>query len=266
MSRERALPIILGAVLGLALGLYYAWELNPVEYVETAPSSLREPYRETYLTLIADAYDATGDLTRARTRLALFDLEDPAELLGAMAQRRLAVSGAEEEARALARLAADLGEAPTPDPPRSGRASSTATPRPDQATRTPRPTPRPSATPTAQPTPGEPFILDQRQQICDPQLDPPLLQVFVEDAAGEPVPGIEVLVIWDEGRDRFFTGLQPEVGLGYGDFILQPEVTYTVQLANGEVPVPSVRSEPCDTEDGSSFPGSVRLDFVQPER
>lgn len=266
MNRERALPIILGALIGLALGLYYAWELNPVEYVETAPSSLREPYREAYLTLIADAYDATGDLARARARLALFDLQEPAELLGAMAQRRLAVTGAEDEARALARLAADLGKAPTPASTISDRGLSTATGLPDQATGTPRPTPRPSPTPSAQPTPGEPFILEQRQQICDPELDPPLLQVFVEDAAGEPVPGVEVLVLWDEGRDRFFTGLQPEVSLGYGDFILQPEVTYTVQLANGEVPVPSVRSESCDTEGGSSFPGSVRLDFVQPER
>lgn len=264
MSKERALPIILGALLGLALGLYYAWELNPVEYVETAPSSLREPYREAYLTLIADAYNATGDLARARTRLALFDLEEPAELLGAMAQHRLAVSGAEDEARALARLAADLGEAPATGSPASE--NSTATAQPNQGNRTPRPSPRPSATPSVQPTPGEPFVLDQRQQICDPQLDPPLLQVFVEDAAGEPVPGVEVLVLWDEGQDRFFTGLQPEVSLGYADFILQPEVTYTVRLAAGEVPVRSVRSEPCEPESGPSFPGSVRLDFVQPQR
>lgn len=266
MKVHRALPIALGAVLGLAFGLYYAWVLNPVEYVETAPSSLREPYREAYLTLIADAYDATGDLARARARLALFELQEPAEVLGALAQQRLASSGAEDEARALARLAADLGEAAPSGGTRSAGGNPASTPSPSESSPMPTPTARPSATPTPQPTQGAPFVLDQRERVCDPELEPPLLQVFVEDAAGEPVPGVEVRALWDKGQDRFFTGLQPEVGLGYADFVLDPEVTYTVQLSAGEVPVTSVRSEPCQDGSDGSYPGSVRLLFVQPER
>ena len=35
-----------------------------------------------------------------------------------------------------------------------------------------------------------------------------------------PYPSVELVVTWDEGEDHFFTGLQPELGLGYGDFLM----------------------------------------------
>ncbi len=263
MSPGRILAAVLGVVLGAALGLYYAWILNPVEYVDTSPSSLRASYREEYVTLIAEAYEATGDLERARTRLALFDLSDPGEALAALAQQHLAEDEAVDEARALAGLAGDLATRPTAIPTRSPRRARTATPTPSPTPR--RATRRPPPTPTASPTAGPPFELANRDQLCDPDLQPPLLQVIVQDAAGEPVPGAEVTVIWDQGQDHFFTGLKPELGQGYGDFTLDPDVTYTVQLARADLPVSSVRSPPCELDSGESFPGSIRLEFIQPD-
>jgi len=46
--------------------------------------------------------------------------------------------------------------------------------------------------------------------VCDASLSPPLIQVEALDAQGAPVPGAEVLIVWDEGQDHFFTGLKPE--------------------------------------------------------
>lgn len=255
------LPAALGLALGVAIGLYYAWVLNPVEYVDTSPSSLRTSYQEEYLTMIADAYDATGDLQRARARLSLFDLPDPPEVLGALAQRQLAEDGTQDEARALARLAADLAEQPTAQPTETTGAGRSATPTPSPTSRPP--TRRPPPTATATPAEQAAFELAELDELCDTDLQPPLLQVVVENAEGDPVPGVEVTVIWDQGQDHFYTGLKPELGEGYGDFTLEPDVTYTVTLAGGEAPVPSVRSEACESDSGEPFPGSVRLHFVQ---
>ncbi|MCX6071293.1 MAG: hypothetical protein NTU91_10615, partial [Chloroflexi bacterium] len=58
------LPLLAALALGIAAGLYYAWGVNPVSYTDTSPASLREDFRADYLTLIASAYDATGDLPR----------------------------------------------------------------------------------------------------------------------------------------------------------------------------------------------------------
>lgn len=263
MRRTGWLAVATGIAVGLAIGILYAWLINPVEYVDTAPSSLRPSYREEYLALIAQAYASTGDLDRAEARLALFQLDDPSDQLAALAQQRLADRG-EADAQALAALAADLGAKPTPLVTRraTARASSTATatPRPSS---TPAPTRRPTRTPTVSATLGSPFTLTDRTSVCQSPDVPPSIQVEVFDSSGDPVPGVEVQVISDIGQDHFFTGLKPDRGLGFGDFEMDPDRTYTVQLERSERPVSNVESEPCEAEDGVSYPGSVLLQFEQ---
>jgi hypothetical protein len=264
---RRAWVVLAAAfAIGLAGGLYYAWGVNPVEYVDSAPVSLRQPYRENYLVLIASAYAETGDLARARARLSLFHDPQIRDTLAALAQRELARGGSEAAARALAELAARIrqtaspvGSATSPTRTTAGTARSTSTP----ATPTHRPTPSRTPTPTA--TPGAPFELSSRQALCDPMAPAPLIEVVVLDAASQPVPGMEVLVVWDNGQDHFFTGLKPELGLGYGDFTMTEGVTYTVQLKESANPVTGIRSESCAADDGSAHAGSVVLTFSQPD-
>lgn len=252
MSAPRWLPFGLGMLLGLAGGLYYAWLVNPVEYVETAPESLRQDFREDYLALIGAAYAGTGDLIRARARLALFPDLDPQEDLPAIAQQRFAAGL--RDATGLAQLAADLEQAP----------ARTATPTVSSLRPTSTPSPRPAtATPRPSPTPGEPFTLAERERVCDPLLVEPLIQVEVFDAAGEPVPGVEVLVVWDTGQDHFFTGLKPELGLAYGDFSMIAEVSYTLRMADSGPPVTDLSTHVCETEEGEQFLGSWYLQFEQ---
>ncbi len=100
--------------------------------------------------------------------------------------------------------------------------------------------------------------------MCNPNLGGALIQVEARDAAGQPVPGVEILVLWDGNEDRFFTGLKPELGLGYADFTMTPGVTYLLRLAEGGQPVPDLTPSECDREDGERYWGSWLLVFVQP--
>jgi hypothetical protein len=263
MKTRSILPATLGVLIGLAAGLYYSWVVNPVEYVDSSPASLRQDFQDEYLALIAAGYAHTGDLQRTRARLASLKLEDPASALSRLAQSRLAEGQPEAEVLALAQLAAVLGQRPIP-----GAATDRAEITPTSPLPTVSPTPSPTATRTPTPmptaTPGAPFRLTEQEQVCDLRLGEAQIQVRALDAAGEGVAGVELLVIWDAGQDRFFTGLKPELGAGYADFTMQPGVTYTLQLRDGDRPIAGLNAPDCVDESGVSFAGSWLLTFQQP--
>ncbi len=95
----------------------------------------------------------------------------------------------------------------------------TITPTP-RATDTPAPTRTALPTRTLTPTLAPPFVLDKQIQVCNPNLSEPQIQVFINDAAGQGVPGVEIIITWDAGQESFFTGLKPEIDLGYADFVI----------------------------------------------
>ncbi len=100
-----------GLVLGAILGLVYAWLIQPVEYVDTPPASLRQDFKDRYRAMIAAAFIANHDLVRAQARMELLQDEDPFRVLSEQAQRTLAENGSPEEARALGLLAVALNQA-----------------------------------------------------------------------------------------------------------------------------------------------------------
>jgi hypothetical protein len=106
--------LLTGFVLGAFLGLLYAWVVSPVEYVDTSPAAMRADFRDQYRALIASAYVANRDLARAQARLNLLSDRDIARTLAEQAQHTLADGGSPEVAQALALLALDLGQGPTP--------------------------------------------------------------------------------------------------------------------------------------------------------
>ena len=300
--------LLTGLILGILLGLAYAWLMQPVEYVDTSPASLRSDFKDQYRALIASAYLANGDLLRARARLELLEDEDVYRLLSEQAQRMLAQDSLSSEARALGLLAVALGQqAPGPgraitQPPHTATAtlpSSTASP---TAALTDTHTPAPSSTPTRTPSPATdtpgvtltsasaatqavspspspteaqatdssaavpsgPFVLSSRQQICDEELEQPLIQVEATSLFGQPVPGVLVVISWDAGEERFFTGLKPEKGLGYADFTPLPGKIYTLRLGEGGQPVSGLTAVECPRPEGGTFWGAWKLKFVQP--
>jgi len=277
------LYMLTGLLVGIGLGLLYSWILSPVEYVDTAPISLRADFKDQYRAAIASSYLATGDLARSQARLALLGDPDPLQALSAQAQSAWGAGDPYGSAYALAYLAQALGQPPeTPLPsltpvfhsPTATMPSPTAGPptvtspvktpvRPATAAPTlfQSPTPRPSRTPT--PTAGAPLQLASQETVCDPALAEGLLQVEVLDAAGQPVAGAGIVINWPDGESRFFTGLKPELGDGYADFLMTPNVAYSLQVTGAGVLVTGLSVPDCQGE-GGDFWGGLRLVFRQP--
>jgi hypothetical protein len=77
MSRWIAFFIVIA--LGAAAGMLYGWVINPVEYVDTAPNSLRDDYKTDYVLMIAEAYSLDKDVSLAARRLAVLGDGSPNE-------------------------------------------------------------------------------------------------------------------------------------------------------------------------------------------
>ena len=107
-------------------------------------------------------------------------------------------------------------------------------------------------------------MLNQQEKVCNPKNGQPMIQVQAFDAADQAVPGLEAVVTWGGGEAHFYTGLKPELGLGYGDFTISPGITYTLRLAEGGQPVSGLLAFECPNEGGKPFPGSWKLTFTQP--
>ncbi|MBL8063004.1 MAG: hypothetical protein JNK32_08310 [Anaerolineales bacterium] len=287
------LHILLTLLFGIGLGLAYSWFISPVTYVDANPALLRADFKDQFRIVIAASYASNQDLARARARLSLLGDADPIGELSAQAQRMLASGEAFENAQPLAELATDL---------RQGRVSEPFTPTafptfntPDvpltvtptaaeplleateefvvtslptilfeQTPLTPITTavrtPRSTFTPTA--GPGAPFALMSQETLCNPGT-PSLLQFMLMDSRKRQAPGIEIIVTWDQGEDRFFTGLKPELGDGYADFIMQANTTYNIRIVTGGTLAPNIIAPSCTDPNGQAYPGSLLLTFQQ---
>ena len=108
--------LLTGILIGFLAGLAVAWIVQPVEYTDTSPASLRPAYKDLYRVLIATAYAANGDLVRAKARLERLGDEYPLQALTEQAQRTLAEGSSPEEARFLSLLALAMGQTPPGQP------------------------------------------------------------------------------------------------------------------------------------------------------
>jgi len=294
LFQNAILQFILALLAGFGLGLAYSWLLSPVSYVDATPALLRADFKDQYRIIIAAAYAANQDLPRAQARLSLLGDADPVGELSAQAQRMLAAGEPFEIARPLAQLATDLQLGtvsepftPTPFPTFSTpdvQFTSTPTVNENQpevsqeATFTPQPTVffeqtpltplfqetatlRPTFTPTA--GPGAPFVLTGQETLCDPGSSR-IMQFILVDSKRRQIPGIEIIVTWNQGEDRFFTGFKPELGDGYADFIMQAGTVYNIRIVTGGAFVPDVSAPICTDANGSDYPGGILLTFQQP--
>ncbi len=120
---------------------------------------------------------------------------------------------------------------------------------------------RPTQTVTA--TPAVPFELLKQSTVCN-TTHPGLLEVFLTNSAGKPAAGIELVITWFNGEEHFFTGLKPELGLGYADFEMSENVEYALSLSGGNTRVTGLSLEKCSNPQGGKYPGGIRLDLKQP--
>lgn len=266
-----------GVVIGILLGLIISWVVAPVKYVDTVPASLRADFKDEFRSQIASAYYASNNLARAQARLGLLGDPDPIQALTIQAQNLLIAGDPTGTAYLLAYLVDALKQTsdgpletathtilpeniPTSTP--DGTAlPSTGTPS-NQPTSINTLTPRPTSTPS--PTQGALFVLKSNQAICDSPQNSLLLQVEVTNFAGQPIPGTEIIITWSTGEEHFFTGLKPEFGDGYADYLMTPDVIYSIQLAIGGASVSNLSAHPCSIEAGTTTWGSLKLIFQQP--
>lgn len=80
-NRAALFRLLAGLSLGLSAGLLYGWLVQPVEYVDTTPESLREDFKVEIILMVAEAYPEKGDLDWVRQHLALLGPLDQLELV-----------------------------------------------------------------------------------------------------------------------------------------------------------------------------------------
>lgn len=269
MTDERyrsRIVFIVAVVVGLIGGLAWAGFISPVQYTEVEPSELRSEFRPTYLQLVGASFAVEEDWTRAQFRLGALQDPNVARQLAEVTERAIAEGRPAPMLRALARLsdrrgvrtAAMIVYLATPVPPFTPNYTPTPVRRPTlpppTLTPTPAPTfalpdtptPLPTFTPTPAPLPV--YLLIAQDRICEP--GSPQIRVVVQDEKGGGVSGVEVWVTWEDGADRFVTGLQPEKGSGYGDVDIQPDRTYSVAIAQSALPIAKgIETEQCPSSD-----------------
>jgi hypothetical protein len=82
MSRSLQLLLFsISLLVGLGLGLLYGWVIRPVEYVDTAPSSLRSDYRADVVLMVAETFSLRHDPAQARVHLATLGPKPPDEIV-----------------------------------------------------------------------------------------------------------------------------------------------------------------------------------------
>ncbi len=270
------ITLTMGLALGLIGGLIYAWFLDPVTYVDVAPDRLRAEDRQAYILLVSEAYLQDRDLERARARLNALGVRDVGQVVAAQADAAFSSGAPVEQVRALTLLAEALGAHPlaaevfssTLAVPTS-RAPATATPTfeampsptPSATPFTPTPTPEPP-TSTPVPIPSAAFSLREQAIICEDDAPHGRIEVYVYDDNGRGVPAVEVRVEWAGGAESFYTGLKPDVDLGYADFEMQPNLTYSVKLVGLGQPVVGLEALACETPSGQSAMRTYRLIFT----
>jgi len=284
MTIKRDIPyLILALAIGIGLGLVYAWFISPIEYVNATPQVLRADFKDDYRTAIAAAYAATGNLERARSRLSNLGDPDSVQALTAQAQRMLAEGQSFEAMEQVAMLASALEgqlltanlttstnpvpENPNLPPTETSIPASNLPTNTFESTQEISPPPTSPATPRfSQPqtaTPGTPFIVLAEETICDPALAENILQVIVVNSTRKQMPGAEIVVTWNSREEHIFTGIKPELGHGYADFLMDPETVYSLRMALGGDQISNISPPACSAADGSIYNGGLRVTFQQ---
>lgn len=73
----------LAILAGFAAGLGYGWAINPVQYHSTGPHTLQIDYQTDYILMVAELYQAEGDLAMALARLGYLGDVPPLVMMNA---------------------------------------------------------------------------------------------------------------------------------------------------------------------------------------
>ena len=80
MRSKRWVFIILALLTGIGIGLAYGWLVDPVDFFDLTPDTLRADYKADYVLMTAEAYRAEQDAGLAARRLAIFGSQSPTSI------------------------------------------------------------------------------------------------------------------------------------------------------------------------------------------
>jgi hypothetical protein len=86
MLKSKWIKLLIPLIVGVSVGLIYGWVIDPVQFVDTTPETLRADYRADYVLMVAEAYRSEKDAGFAARRLAVFGSQPPAEIVNAALQ------------------------------------------------------------------------------------------------------------------------------------------------------------------------------------
>lgn len=243
--------LFFGVLLGIGGGIFFAWNIAPAEEFDTEPWQLTRADQANYAIAAVLAYAYDGDLGLAIRQLnTLRPSVDPIQFVADItcdlarsgyvssnsglnairtAMRFYQLQGrtgcADELIPAIQEPAETeevrIAPSPTLPPP------PTKTPTPVvtiEATETPA---VPLVSQTQQPQTG--FQIVRLEPFCDP-LFSGVIEVYVQNNSGGPIPGQRVRVQWDTGSSVFFTGLNTLRGLDYADFEMEAGKQYVIDM------------------------------------
>ena len=78
---SRWTKFLLAIIVGAAAGLFYGWIVNPVEYVDIGPESLRMDYKTDFVLMVAESYQVDHNLSLAVRRIAMLGTSAPNEIV-----------------------------------------------------------------------------------------------------------------------------------------------------------------------------------------
>ena len=79
-NRSHWVFIVLALLAGIGIGIAYGWYIDPVDYFNLTPDTLREDYKADYVLMTAEAYRVEQDPGLAARRLAIFGTKSPAAI------------------------------------------------------------------------------------------------------------------------------------------------------------------------------------------
>jgi hypothetical protein len=100
---------LIALVVGIGLGLMVGWYVWPVTYTESAPTRMRQDWKDEAIWLAAQAFAYDRDLEAAQARLRPLGTDDPGALVLERTVKAIAQNLPTLQIRHLARLAAALG-------------------------------------------------------------------------------------------------------------------------------------------------------------
>jgi hypothetical protein len=77
---SRLLRFVIPLLLGIAIGLAYGWIIDPVDFFDLTPDTLRADYKSDYVLMVAEAYSVEQDPGMAARRLAIFGTQSPSAI------------------------------------------------------------------------------------------------------------------------------------------------------------------------------------------